>query len=38
MGHIISNPFAEKDMTIKFICVLYLKDRNNEINPHLRFT
>jgi hypothetical protein len=29
MSHIISNPYAEKDMTIKFVCILYFKDRND---------
>jgi hypothetical protein len=29
MSHIISNPEVEKDMSKKFFCILYRRDRNN---------
>jgi hypothetical protein len=29
MSHIISNPYVEEDMTNKFVCVIYYKERND---------
>ena len=31
MSHIISNPYVEEDMTNKFVCVIYYKERNDVV-------